>query len=339
MQNERKGCSKMKWLKSNAPDSDVVVFSRISLARNLNDVPFKTKMSQDIKKSTVKKLYAAMKNSELAEEFNLIDLNNVSSIKAISYAERELISPEFAGEKGSFLLSQNEDASVMLCEEDHIKITTFAPGLGADEAYKTAENIDDVFLSRMKIAFNDRLGFLTASPTNIGTGLKVSVLLHLPAIRANDAIDSLRSTVSRLSLSLVPWYGEGGAYYMLTNQISLGITEKSAIDNITAVTMQIIRQERNLREVIKGSEAWEDKLYRSYGILKMARRLNYSEALEHISNLRLGAALGIFDMKLSDVDILTNSIANGTLLSDYQCENDPDKVEKLRAQAIQKVLV
>ncbi len=328
----------MKWLRANASDSDVVVFSRISLARNLNDIPFKIKMSQDIKKSTVKKLYAAMKNSELAGEFNLIDLNNVSPIKAISYAEKELISPEFASEKGSFLISQKEDASVMLCEEDHIKITTFAPGLNAEEAYKTAEDIDDVFLSRMKIAFDERLGFLTASPTNIGTGLKVSVLLHLPAIMANDAIDSLRSTVSRLSLSLVPWYGEGGAYYMLTNQITLGITEKAAIDNITAVTMQIIRQERNLREVIKGSEAWEDKMYRSYGILKMARRIKYSEALDHISNVRLGAALGIFDMKLNEIDILTNSIANGTLLSDYECENDPDKVDRLRAGTIQKIL-
>ncbi len=328
----------MRWLKGNASDRDVAIFSRISLARNLNDVPFKTKMSQDIRKSTVKKLYATIKNSDIAREFELIDLSEVSAVKAVSYAEQQLISPEFAAEKGSFLVSEKESASVMLCEEDHIKITTFAPGLDMDKAYEIAESIDDVFLSNLKIAYNDRLGFLTASPTNIGTGLKASVLLHLPAIKANNAIDALRSTVSRLSLSLVPWYGDGGAFYMLTNQISLGITEKAALDNITAVTMQIIRQERNLRDVIKGSEAWEDRLYRSYGLLKMARRLDYTEALEHLSNLRLGAALGIFHLKLNEIDELINSIANGTLLSNYKCEDSPDKVNKLRASEIQKTV-
>ncbi|MCD7722751.1 MAG: hypothetical protein LUH82_02190 [Clostridiales bacterium] len=327
-----------RWFKDNANDSDVVLFSRISLARNLSDIPFKTKMSGEIKKSTVKKLYASIKNSELAGDFELVDLNNVSPVKAVSYAERQLISPEFAAEKGSFLLAGKENASIMLCEEDHIKITAFAPGLDVAGAWALAESIDNVFLKNLKIAFSDKLGFLTASPTNIGTGLKASVLLHLPAIKANGAVDALASMVSRLSLSLVPCYGDSGAFYMLTNQISLGITEKSALDNIKAVTMQIIRQERNLREVIKGSEMWEDKLYRSCGVLKMARRLDYNEALEHLSNVRLGAAVGFFDYDLTELAILVNSIADGTLLCDYNCESSPEKADKIRADAVHKAL-
>ncbi len=327
----------MKWLAGKANDSDVVLFSRVSLARNLNDVPFKTRMNDEIRKSTVKKLYASIKNSNLADEFELIDLHNTSDVKAISYAEKQLISPEFASEKGSFLISSDEDTSVMLCEEDHIKITSFAPGLDLKSAYEKGSKVDDVFISGLKIAFDKRLGFLTASPTNLGTGLKASVVLHLPAIKANGAIDSLRSTVSRLSLSLVPYYSESGAFYMLTNQISLGITEESAIENIAAVAMQIIRQERNLREVIKGSEAWEDKLYRSYGILQMARRLGYDEALEHLSNLRLGTSVGFFDLNLNDITVLLNSVTDGILLSDNSCENSPEKVEKIRAASIQKL--
>ena len=121
-----------KWYNGGGADNDVVLFSKIRLARNLNDTPFKSRMSREIKKNTVKKLYASVKNSELAGDFNLIDLSALSDIEAVSYAEKQLISPEFAKEKGAFLLSSNEDVSVMLCEEDHIRITAFAGGLATE---------------------------------------------------------------------------------------------------------------------------------------------------------------------------------------------------------------
>lgn len=327
-----------KWYNGGGADNDVVLFSKVRLARNLSDTPFKSRMSREIKRNTVKKLYASVKNSELAGEFDIVDLSAVSNIKAVSYAEKQLISPEFAKEKGVFLVSADEDASVMLCEEDHIRITTFAGGLSVDNAYSLADKIDNVFIHNLPIAYDERLGFLTASPINLGTGLKVSVALHLPAIKANGGIAKLASMVGKLGLSLRSLYGEKGAFYLLSNQISMGISEKSAIDNINAVASQIIRQERNLRDVMKNSEIWEDKLYRSMGTLKMARRLDFSEFASLISDVRLGIALGFFDESLFSVDDLIHNLADGTVLSDNDGENAPELVSKIRAEMIRKKL-
>ncbi len=326
-----------KWFNGGA-DSDVVLFSKVRLARNLADVPFKSRMSKEIKKSTVKKLYACIKNSSLAGDFNLVDLSSCSDIKAISYAEKQLVSPEFAKEKGSFLLSTDEDISVMLCEEDHIRITSFAAGLNIEKAYAAADKADNVFIENMHIAFDERLGFITASPINLGTGLKVSVALHLPAIKANGEIPRLVSMVGKLGLSLRTLYSEKGAFYILSNQISMGISEKAAIDNINAVAAQIIRQERNLRDVMKRSESWEDKLYRSMGTLKMARRLDFSEFTQLISDVRLGIALGFFNEDLSAVEYLIHNLADGTVLADSSKEEEPELAPKLRAQIIRDKL-
>lgn len=327
-----------KWYNSTGNDSDVVLFSKVRLARNLSDTPFKTKMSREIKKSTVKKLYASVKNSALAGEFELIDLSEKSGAQAVSYAEKQYISPEFAREGGAFLLSSKENVSVMLCEEDHIRITAFAPGLNVDEAYRLADKTDNVFIESLPIAFDDKLGFLTASPINIGTGLKASVGLHLPAIKSNGGIARLTSMVGKLGLSLRPLYSNSGAFYLLTNQVSLGITEKATIDNIGAVAAQIIIQERNLRDVMKKSEAWEDKLFRSMGTLKMARRLEHNEFIELISDVRLGIALGFFDTDISVIGNLIHSLANGTVIADAKCETEPELAPKIRANIIREKL-
>lgn len=327
-----------KWYNSAGNDNDVVLFSKVRLARNLSDTPFKSKMSREIKKNTVKKLYASVKNSPLAGDFNLIDLNDKSGVQAISYAEKQYISPEFAKEGGAFLLSNSENVSVMLCEEDHIRITAFASGLNTKEAYRLADRVDNIFLENLPIAYDKKLGFLTASPINIGTGLKASVGLHLPAIKSNGGIARLTSMVGKLGLSLRPLYSSAGAFYLLTNQVSLGITEKAAIDNIDAVTAQIIMQERNLRDVMKNSEAWEDKLYRSMGTLKMARRLEHSEFIELISDVRLGIALGFFDMDMSTVGTLIHSLANGTVLAESKHEDEPELAPKIRAEIIREKL-
>lgn len=327
-----------KWFNGKGNDNDVALFTKVRLARNLSDVPFKSKMSREIKRNTVKKLYASVKNSELAGDFSLVDLSNASQIKALSFAEKQYISPEFAAERGAFLLSSKEDVSVMLCEEDHIRITAFSAGLDTEEAYKKADRVDNVFINNMKIAFDEKLGFLTANPMNLGTGLKVSVGLHLPALKANHAVDGLISMVGKLGLSLRKLYGEKGAFYILSNQISLGITEKSALENITAVANQIIKRERALRDVIKSSERWEDILYRSAGTLKMARKLDFSEFLELISNVRLGTVLGIFDMDMKNIGYLIHNSADGTILADYNSEEEPELAPKLRANLVREKL-
>ena len=144
--------------------------------------------------------------------------------------------------------------------------------------------------------------------------------------------------VGKLGLSLRKLYGEKGAFYLLSNQISLGITEKSALDNITAVANQIIKRERALRDVIKSSEQWEDILYRSAGTLKMARKLEFGEFLDLISNVRLGTAIGVFDMDMHSIGYLIHNSADGTLLSDYNSEEEPELAPKLRANLVREKL-
>lgn len=226
----------------------------------------------------------------------------------------------------------------MLCEEDHIRITAFSPGLDTKAAYEKANKIDNIYINNLKIAFDEKLGFLTANPMNLGTGMKVSVALHLPALKENGAIESLTSMVGKLGLSLRKLYGESGAFYLLSNQISLGITEEAALENITAVTRQLIKRERDLRAVIKSSERWEDRLYRSAGTLKMARKIEFSEFLDLISDVRLGVAIGTFDFSMQDVGTLIHDGADGTVLADNNSEDSPELVAKLRANTVRKAL-
>lgn len=328
-----------KWYSQGGADNDVIMYSKVRLARNLSDTPFKNKLSPEIKRSTVKKLYACVKNSELAGEFELVDLSSKSNAQAAAYAERQMISPEFAREKGAFLTTEDESVSVMLCEEDHIRISAFASGLEIEKAYKKADKVDDVFLKSLPVAFDEKLGFLTASPINLGTGLKISVGLHLPAIRENGSVSRLSSLVGKLGLTLRPLYGEGSAFYQLTNHVTLGITEKEAIDNISTVALQIAMQERNLRATMKNSEYWEDKLYRSMGTLKMARRLSYAEFIALASDIRLGAALGYFDCDINNITAMIHTMADGNVLTSHACENSPESVQKLRAEDVRKMSV
>ncbi|HIW86188.1 MAG TPA: ATP--guanido phosphotransferase [Candidatus Eubacterium faecipullorum] len=328
-----------KWYSSGGADNDVILYSKIRLARNLSDMPFKNKLSPEIKRSTVKKLYACVKNSELAGDFELVDLSGLNGAQAAAYAERQMISPEFAREKGAFLTNADESVTVMLCEEDHIRISAFASGLEIEKAYKKADKIDNVFLNSLPIAFDEKLGFLTASPINLGTGLKISVGLHLPAIRENGSIGRLSSLIGKLGLTLRPLYGEGSAFYQLTNHVTLGITEKEAMDNISSVALQIAMQERNLRATMKNSELWEDKLYRSLGTLKMARRLSYSEFIALASDIRFGAALGYFDCDINEITAMIHTMADGNVLTAHGCENSPQDVQRLRAEDVRKMPV
>lgn len=327
-----------KWYSSGGADNDVVVFSKVRVARNLSDTPFKNKLSPEIRRSTVKKLYACIKNSELAGELDLVDLTGKSNAQAAAYAERQMISPEFAREKGAFLASEDESVTVMLCEEDHIRINAFAAGLEIEKAYKKADKVDDIFLRSMPIAFDKKLGFLTASPINLGTGLKISVGLHLPAIKENGTIGRLSSLVGKLGLTLRPIYGEEGMFYVLTNHVTLGITEKEAMDNIASVAMQIVMQERNLRATMKNSEIWEDKLYRSMGTLKMARRLSYPEFIALASDIRLGTALGFFSIDINTVTEMIHTLADGNVITSKGCDENPELAQRFRADEVRSRL-
>ncbi len=330
-----------KWYLGNGSNSDVVLFSKIRLARNLADAPFPARMSSDIKKAVTKKLYATIKNSSLANEFDLINMNDLNDAQAASYVEKGLISKEFYDKRNnsSFLLSKNENMSIMLCEEDHLRICSFVAGNDVYSAYDLANSVDDIVIANQKIAFSQKLGFLTASPINLGTGLKATFALHLPALAQKNAIYALTSMVGKLGLSLREMYPDGaGDIYLLSNQVSLGISEKSAMDNLKAICDQIIIQERNAREAIKENSDYEDRIYRTLGVLKMARQLDRVEFLNSLSLVRLGVSLGYFDYTYEQIGDLLYSLQDATLTVKSKADISRSTCAKLRAQLVREAL-
>lgn len=332
-----------KWYLSDGKNADVVMWSKIRLARNIEDTPFPNRMSKDIRRSVAKKLYATIKSSSLANEFDLVNLTDLKLAEALSYAEKNLISREFAKNKNNdaFLISKNEDVSVMLCEEDHIRISAFESGQDLDRAYQNANRVDDVFIKSMKIAFSDKLGFLTASPVNLGTGLKASFALHLPALASKNAIYKLSSMVGKLGLSLREAYPNAcGDVYILSNQVSLGISEKSAIDNVNAICDQIVKQERSARDELKENIEFEDKIYRTLGILKSARKIEAAELISDLSLVRLGISLGYFDLDYKLIGEMFYTLQDASLVASANADLDLDldMCSKLRAQILREKL-
>ena len=293
----------MKWYIATGAENDVVVSSRIRLARNLKNYPFVNRMDETGVRACTKTVFDAAQKSgnPLVSNLSFIEMDSLSDTDAAVLLERHLISPEFANERGGrgLILRESDDAvSIMVGEEDHIRIQVMRPGLALDDAYHEAEAIDNLFDQNLTYAFNGKLGFLTQCPTNLGTGLRASVMLHLPALERSGALNKLASTLPKLGLTIRGTYGEGtkaqGAFYQLSNQVTLGISEKTAIDNLKGITTQIIAQERAARDILaKQPAALEDSVFRALGTLQNARLLSGAEFLSEFSLVRLGVSMGL----------------------------------------------
>lgn len=327
-----------KWYSGQGNNSDVVLSSKIRLARNLQKVPFPCRMSNEIRKSVCKKIFAALQNSSFAGEFDLIELSNLSDMEKIALAEKGFISPEMAQQNqySAVLLSKDESCSIMLCEEDHIRLSVMHAGEDLKAAYKKADAIDDVFIKSMKIAFSDKLGFLTSNPMHLGTGMKASVALHLPAISERNMIGTLSAMVGKLGFSIKPLFSGNGAFYELSNEISLGITEENAIDNLTAICDQIVAQERKFRNELMEYSDFEDKIFRAMGTLKMARKLTVKEFLELISLARLGVSMNSFDISYESIGNMMHSLGTASIISQAETEFSTEDADRMRAQYVRE---
>ena len=296
--------------------NDIVISTRIRIARNLADYPFPVRLDNKSKIEVNEKIRDALDGKE---NLTYTELKTLTRSQIVSLAERHLISPEFASNSDAraLLMSDNEDISIMLCEEDHIRIQVMKSGLALKEAYELADKIDTEINQSLKYAFDEKLGYLTQCPANLGTGMRASVMLHLPALTAKGQIGSLASTVSKLGLTIRGAYGEGmsamGDLYQLSNQVSLGISEKSAIDNLKTITLQLAAQERAAREEASKSIETEDAVFRAYGILKSARILSTKEFMSLISKVRLGAVLGMIKTDLKTINELMVSMQPATI--------------------------
>lgn len=288
------------WYTQNAPQNDIVISTRVRLARNLSDVPFPSRMTSTQKAEVNESIKRAISesNTPFARSLKYIAMKDVPEIERYSMVERHIISREFASncEDGAIILSEDETISVMIGEEDHIRIQVILGGLQLEKAYDIAESIDSLLCGTLDLAFDERLGFLTECPTNLGTGLRASVMLHLPVTESTGEISSLADSINKIGFTVRGMYGEGSkavaSIYQISNQITLGISEKNAIDNLKIITTQLIDKERALRSQIEQIKA-EDLSMRAMGILQNARILSSDEMMKRLGEVKLGIGLGI----------------------------------------------
>lgn len=333
----------MKWYTNTGKDSDVVLSTRVRLARNLKDYPFPARLDASAR-NEVNKLVKDVLITGEDDSLHYIEMKDLSSYQAVSLAEKHLISPEFASDSTgrALILSDEEDVSVMLCEEDHVRIQVIYPGLSLEDAYKYAALIDDKLDSSLEIAFDERIGYLTQCPTNLGTGMRASVMLHLPALRVSGMLSRLASTVSKLGLTLRGAYGEGsepvGDIYQLSNQVTLGISEEAAIKNLQSITTQIAEQERQARKALLQDNSVIDKIYRAYGLLKNAHMLSCSEFTSLVSLVRLGAAEGLLDIGLDTLGRLMIEMQPATLNTMSGKANNASERDLIRAKTVRETI-
>ena len=302
--------------------NDVVISTRIRLARNLKDFPFPCKLNSQGREKVIEKVRDAVKNSgsSVASDFSFIRMSDLTSSQSVSLVEKRLVSPEFISDNDgrALLISKDECFSIMINEEDHIRLQVITKGLSLEQAYDTADKLDTLLDENLDFAFDEKLGYLTQCPTNLGTGMRASVMLHLPALEKSRAISRIAGNLSKLGLTIRGAHGEGtepkGALYQLSNQVTLGISEKAAIENLKNITEQLIAQENQARERLCSSIDIQDAISRSLGILRSALVISHDEALKLLSNVRLGiVSKQITDVSTETIDKLMLAVEPATL--------------------------
>lgn len=304
-----------------APMSDVVLSCRVRLARNYADIPFSPMMTSEHAECSIARAVKSIQKSDQANVYTLIQLKNLTETEKKIMVERHLISPDLLNhsERGAVLLSSGETVSIMLNEEDHLRIQGLLPGLQLEKAAELAFRADDLLTADQPIAFDSRWGFLTTCPTNTGTGLRVSALLHLPAITMAKKMGSVIQAVGKIGFTVRGLYGEGteaeGNLYQLSNQNAMGRPEEDVIRSLIDVCNQVAETEREARTAIleKDKDAFTDKLMRSVGILMNARLMDEKEFMRLFSDLRLAAAAQIIVSPLSEIDLLMEKMQPASL--------------------------
>lgn len=328
----------MIWYKNN--NSDIVVSTRIRLARNVDKTPFPNAL-KDTKEVTEKIKNAVLGgNSTLAKDFDFIDLDNTPLIRKQELAEEHLISPVMCeGKDKSVMISKDRTMSIMLMEEDHIRLQIIKDGFALDAAYSLASKVDDVIEENITYAFDNDFGYLTACPTNTGTGMRASVMMHLPALTMTENINRVISSAGSLGIEVRGLYGEGtkayGNLYQISNRITLGLSESQVIEKLTNVVNQIIDMETKARNMLKEKnyDVIADRLFRSYGTLKYARSVSSSEAKSLLSDVMLGQSLGIIPKESKIAPLECMVLSEPALVCDGK-ELSPNERDKKRAELI-----
>ncbi|MHC4552464.1 MAG: protein arginine kinase [Planctomycetota bacterium] len=328
--------------------SEVVISSRIRLARNVAGYEFLPCLSPNRQRELQDKLKEIMLSLELGEKVYYFDIDHASKVERNLLTERHLISQRHATGNGprGVVIAEDEAFTAMINEEDHLRIQVYAAGLQLHACWQRINRIDDAIEQKLDYAFDAKLGYLTACPTNLGTGIRVSVMLHLPALKMTGQIEKFVAAARDCNLVIRGLFGEGtdatGDFFQLSNQVTLGVSEQQIVDTFTDdIVPKIIDYEAQARKTLleKRPHALDDKIQRAIGVLRSAYLISSQEALFLLSNVRLGINLGrIKDIQLSTVNELFMLTQPAHLQLRAGKMLDPDQRDSLRAEIIRKTL-
>ena len=299
-----------EWLKGTGLDSDIVISSRVRLARNLSRFPFLTVATPSIRVEIEEFIKDRLKDKKIDKDISYFSVDKLNQIDRHLLMERHLISRELADDgknaKG-IAFSQDETISIMVNEEDHLRMQVLRSGLQFESAWKEIDRIDSVLEGSLSYAFSSQFGYLTCCPTNVGTGMRISIMVHLPALVFVKQMDKVLQSLSRINYSVRGLFGEGtpgiGDYYQISNQITLGKSEGDIVQEMKNVIPQIIQFERTWRYKLLEDDRKrvEDRVWRAYGILRNARSISTEETMDLLSAVRLGLNLKILNTITVDV--------------------------------------
>jgi len=299
-----------EWLRGSGPMSEIVISSRIRLARNIAGHRFLTKLTRHQRQEVENKSRQTILGAQLANETLYVDLDSAPDVDRTLLVERHLISKQHATSEGArgVAVAENETLSIMVNEEDHLRIQVLRSGLQLEEAWEQITEIDDKLEAKLDFAFHPRFGYLTACPTNVGTGIRVSVMLHLPALKLTGEIEKVFRAAKDMRLAVRGLYGEGteatGDFYQISNQTTLGKTEEEIISDFKHIVIpKIIDYEHHARKTLLSDRtvALDDKVHRALGVLRSARLMAGEETLFLLSHLRMGVHLG----RIKGIDLRT----------------------------------
>lgn len=305
----------LNWYLQNGKESDVVVSSRIRLARNLSNFPFITKQTKDTRENLENTIKEIVPN--LGYNLKFVKLQDMDEITKMSLLEKHIVSPNFVMNKentGAMLINDDENISVMINEEDHLRIQVMTSGLDLENLMNLSIELDEKIGKLLPYAYNEKYGFLTSCPTNVGTGLRASVMVHLPGLARTGNINKILEVINSFGMNIRGIYGEGSKVaadmYQVSNKQTLGISEAEIVKNLKLITEKIIEQERLARKILaRDSIELEDKVYRAYGVLTNAKKISSEEARDLLSEVKLGTDLGIIqeltDLKVKKLELYT----------------------------------
>jgi protein arginine kinase len=338
----------LRWFEEDGVRDDVVICSRIRLARNISTYPFSTCITSEQTDRMLSQAGKVILKLPAISGYRDYILEELDVTQREALAERNVISRYLTKQdKAMFFVSEDEKNTVMLNEEDHIRIQCIESGMNLHSAFERADKMDDLIGNKLNYAYDDNFGYLTACPSNVGTGMKASFMMHLPALGNSKKIQDLISEVGHFGVNMKGLYGEDGSgcghIYQISNQKTLGQTEEEIITNLENIARQIAEQENKCRrQVVKNDRSkLEDEIYKSYGILKYSRRLKFRDAMLFLSEIRLGLALGIIEFQ-DNADFMVYQLIIGSQPANLKLiakeEVSEDELDELRAGFIRENL-